>query len=108
MNTEIKSCRNELKAKLILFKAYSSRGVIDALYLWDGVSDIREKFVYFVTRVTFGEFDESKIMSEEKLKDFLDRNCDQDGYDTKPFVGISPDFEFSVTLGAYKDDLIFI
>lgn len=94
--------------KLVLFKAYDSRNVIDGIYFWDGVSDIREKFISFVSSVTFGEFNESEIMSEDKLKEFLDKNCDQEGYDTKPFEGINPEFEFNITLETYKDEVIFI
>lgn len=94
--------------KLVLFKAYGHNGIIDAVYYWNGISNVRDKFISFVSQVTFGSYDESKIMSEDKLKEFLDKNCDREGYDIEPFNGISPDFEFSITLETYRDSIIFI
>lgn len=94
--------------KLVLFKSYDSSDVTDGIYFWDGASSIREKFVSFVSAVTFGEFDESKIISEDELREFLDKNCDQEGYDTKPFDSINPKFEFTITIETYRDNIIFV
>lgn len=94
--------------KLVLFKAYGHRGTIDAICFWDGNYNIRDVFISFVSKVTFGEFDEIKIMSEDKLKEFLNKNCDREICDTEPFDGISPDFDFSIIPETYKDDLIFL